>query len=68
LGTLWVAWTSAGGHHTVVDEFVVVHTASVPPDSGFANTASQEPGRLNLGILSAKGVLRASGKIFTPEI
>jgi hypothetical protein len=54
--------------HTLVDELVVVHDASLPLPARFANTTSPQACKAELGILSWKGSSRASNKIFTPGI
>jgi len=48
--------------HTLVDELVVVHDASLPLPARFANTTSPQACKAELGILSWKGVLPGLGQ------
>src|SRR5262245_9959297 len=48
--------------HTLVDELVAVHDASLPPPARFANTTSRQACKAELGILSWKGVLPGLGQ------
>src|SRR5262249_22394017 len=48
--------------HTLVDELVVVHSASLPLPARLANTTSRQACKVELGILSWKGVLPGRGQ------